>query len=142
MQEKVIFDTNIYIEIFNKGLYAHEINWFDKVTYLVHPVLHELWMGAKGKSEIKHMIRFGNTFVKLGRLVQPKAATQIKIGRACQKLRSTGKFDPSNRGQYNDVCIALLAAQIGATIVTLDIGDFRRIQSVIDFKFRNVMEEE
>ena len=142
MQEKVIFDTNIYIGIFNKGLYTHEINWFNKVTYLVHPVLHELWMGAKGKSEIRHMIRFGNAFVKLGRLVQPKPATQIKIGRACQKIRSTGKFGPGNRGQYNDVCIALLAAQIGATVVTLDIGDFGRIQSVVDFKFRNVMEEE
>ena len=142
MQEKVIFDTNIYIGIFNKGLYIHEINWFNKVTYLVHPVLHELWIGAKGKSEIRHMIRFGNAFVKLGRLVQPKPATQIKIGRACRKLRSTGKFDPGNRGQYNDVCIALLAAQIGATVVTPDIGDFGRIQSVIDFKFRNVIEEQ
>ena len=142
MQEKVVFDTNIYIGIFNKGLYTSEINWFNKVTYLVHPVLHELWMGAKGKSEIRHMIRFGNTFVKLGRLVQPEPAAQIKIGRVCQKLRSIGKVDPSNRGQYNDVCIALLAGQIGATVVTLDIGDFKRIQSVVDFRFRDVMKEE
>ena len=141
MQEKVIFDTNIYIGIFNRGLYANEINWFNKVTYLVHPVLHELWMGAKGKSEIRHLIRFGNSFIKLGRLVQPEPATQIKIGRVCQKLRSTGTLDPRNPRQYIDVCIALLAGQIGATVVTLDISHFKRIQNVADFRFRDVIKE-
>jgi predicted nucleic acid-binding protein len=141
MQEKVIFDTNIYIGIFNRGMYANEINWFNKVTYLVHPVLHELWIGAKGKSEIRHLVRFGNTFIKLGRLVQPEPATQIKIGRVCQKLRSTGALDPRNPRQYNDVCIALLAGQIGATVVTLDISHFKRIQNVVDFRFRDVIKE-
>lgn len=138
MQEKVVFDTSIYIGIFNRGLFAGEINWFNKVTYLVHPVLHELWMGAKGKSEIRHLIGLGNTFVKLGRLVQPEPATQIKIGRVCQKLRSTENLDPKNPRQYNDVCIALLAGQIGATVVTLDISDFKRIQGVVDFRYRGI----
>jgi len=141
MQEKVVFDTSIYIGTFNRGLYTNEINWFNKITYLVHPVLHELWIGAKGKPEIRHLLRFGNTFVKLGRLVQPEPATQIKIGRVCQKLRSTGKLDPKNPRLYNDVCIALLAGQIGATLVTLDIRDYKRIQSVVDFKFRDIIKE-
>ena len=80
MQEKVVFDTNIYIGIFNRGQFTGEISWFNSITYLVHPVLHELWMGAKGKSEINHLIRFGNTFVKLGRLVQPEPAPRVDIG--------------------------------------------------------------
>ena len=46
MIEKVVFDTNIYIGIFNRGLYQDEINRFNKVVFLVHPVLHELWLGA------------------------------------------------------------------------------------------------
>lgn len=141
MQEKVVFDTNIYIGIFNRSRFTNEINWFKKVTYLVHPVLHELWIGAKGKSEIRHLTRFGNTFVKLGRLVLPEPATQINIGRVCQRLKSTGKLDPSNPRQYNDVCIALLARQIGATVVTLDISDFKKIQKVVDFRFRDVTHE-
>ncbi|MCP4110475.1 MAG: hypothetical protein GY749_33965 [Desulfobacteraceae bacterium] len=62
MQEKVVFDTGIYIGIFNKGLYRKEIDGFSKVVYLVHPVLHELWMGARGKREIRHLIRFSNSF--------------------------------------------------------------------------------
>jgi predicted nucleic acid-binding protein len=141
MQEKVVFDTSIYIGIFNRSWFTNEINWFKKVTYLVHPVLHELWIGAKGKSEIRHLTRFGNTFVKLGRLVLPEPATQMNIGRVCQKLRSTGKLDPSNPRQYNDVCIAILARQIGATVVTLDISDFKKIQKVVDFRFRDVIRE-
>jgi predicted nucleic acid-binding protein len=141
MQEKVVFDTSIYIGIFNRSWFTNEINWFKKVTYLVHPVLHELWIGAKGKSEIRHLTRFGNTFVKLGRLVLPEPATQMNIGRVCQKLRSTGKLDPSNPRQYNDVCIAMLARQIGATVVTLDISDFKKIQKVVDFIFRDVIRE-
>ncbi len=138
MQEKVVYDTNIYIGIFNRSQYIDEINWLRKVTYLVHPVLHELWLGAKGRQEIRHLTRFGHTFVKLGRLVQPASATQIKIGQVCQKLRSSGKLDPDNPRHYNDVCIALLARQIGATVVTLDIGDFGTIQEVVDFRFRPV----
>jgi hypothetical protein len=46
MQEKVVFDTNVYIGVFNQGLYKNEINGFNKVMYLVHPVLHELWIGV------------------------------------------------------------------------------------------------
>lgn len=139
MQEKVVFDTNIYIGIFNYGIYKDEISGFDKVMYLVHPVLHELWLGAKGRSEIKHLIRFGNAFVKLGRLVQPIPSTQILIGRVCNKLRFSGKLDPNNPRGYNDVCIALLARQIGATVISRNIDDFKRINNVIDFNFRDVV---
>jgi len=138
LQEKVVFDTNIYIGIFNHGLYKDEISGLHKVMYLVHPVLHELWIGAKGNAEIKHLIRFGNTFVKLGRLVQPGPSTQILIGRVCHKLRFSGKMDPKNPKDYNDVCIALLARQIGATIITRNVEDFKRINETIDFNFRDV----
>ena len=139
MQEKVIFDTNIYIGIFNLSLFKDEINVLNKVMFLVHPVLHELWMGARGKNEIRHLVKFGNRFVQLGRLVQPTPATQILIGRTCQKLRFAGNLDPKNLRGYSDVCIALLARQIGATVVTRDVDDFRKINKVIDFRFRDVI---
>lgn len=138
MQEKVVFDTSVYIGIFNKGLFQDEINGFNKIMYLVHPVLHELWIGAKGKKEVNHLIRFGAIFVKLGRLVVPAASTQILIGRVCQKLRLSGKLDPSYPQIYNDVSIALLARQIGATVVTRNVSDFSKIHKVVDFRFRDV----
>jgi predicted nucleic acid-binding protein len=139
MQKKVVFDTNVYIGVFNQGLYKNEIDGFNKVMYLVHPVLHELWIGARGKREINHLINFGTRFIKLGRLVVPSSTTQTLIGKACQKLRSIGRLDPANPRIYNDVCIALLARQIGATVVTTNISDFKKIHQAVDFKFRNVM---
>ena len=138
MQEKVVLDTNIYIGIFNDGLYRHEVNPLRKLMYLAHPVLHELWIGAKGPAETRHLSNFGSRFVKLGRLIVPEASTQILIGRACQRLRSLGKMDPKNPRIYNDICIALLARQIGATVVTRDIGHFQEIADVIHFHFRDV----
>lgn len=139
MQEKVVFDTSVYIGVFNHSLFQDEINGFNKVMYLVHSVLHELWIGAKGKKEINHLINFGAKFIKLGRLVVPSASTQVVIGQACHKLRSSGKLDPVPR-IYNDVSIGLLARQIGATVVTVNISDFEEIHQVIDFRFRKVME--
>lgn len=141
MQEKVVFDTGVYIGIFNKGLYQGEIDGFNKVVYLVHPVLHELWMGARGKREIRHLIRFGSNFIKLNRLIQPETSTQILIGKVCQKLRSSGMLEPKQPRIYNDVCIALLARQAGATVVTKNTADFEIIREVIDFRFREVTYE-
>jgi len=138
VQEKVIFDTNVYIGVFNAGLFQDEINGFNKVMYLVHPVLHELWIGAKGKKEVNHLISFGARFIELGRLVVPAASTQILIGKVCQKLRLSGKLNPSYPHIYNDVSIALLARQIGATVVTRNISDFEKIHKVVDFSFRDV----
>lgn len=137
MQEKVVLDTNIYIGIFNQNLYVSEISGFTKVMYLVHPVLHELWIGAKGIREIRHLSLFGAAFIRSGRLVAPTASTQVLIGKACQKLRSTGKLDPRLPRIYNDVCIAALSRQIGATLVTKNMSDFNTIREVLDFKFRN-----
>ena len=139
MQEKVVFDTNVYIGVFNHGFYQNEIDGFNKVMYLVHPVLHELWIGARKKREINHLINFGAKFIQLGRLVVPSSATQVLIGRVCQKLRSSGRLDPANPRIYNDVSIALLARQIGAVVVTTNISDFQKIHQIVDFKFRNVM---
>jgi len=138
MQEKVVFDTGVYIGIFNKGLYQHEIDGFSKVMYLAHPVLHELWIGAKGRREISHLMKFSSTFIRLGRLITPSPSTQLLIGRVCQRLRSLGLIDPKNPRIYNDVCIGLLARQIGATVVTTNTKDFEKIYQVIDFKFREV----
>ena len=138
MQEKVVFDTSVYIGVFNQCLYQNEINGFNKVMYLVHPVLHELWIGAKGKREINHLINFGARFIQLGRLVVPSSFTQVLIGKVCQKLRSSGRLDPANPRIYNDTYIALLARQIGATVVTTNISDFEKIYQVVDFKFRKV----
>jgi predicted nucleic acid-binding protein len=136
MQEKVVFDTFIYIDLFNQEKYKNEFSGFEKIIYMAHPVLHELWMEAKGKKEINHLRSISKTFIKLKRLIKPYPKTQLLIGIACQKLYASGLLYPKNPRIYNDICIALLTRQIGATLITKNIRDFKVIQEIYDFKFR------
>ena len=136
MQEKVVIDTCVYIDLFNRELYKNEINGLEKVMYLAHPVLHELWIGARGKREKKHLSRFVHTFIKVKRLIIPEPSTQVRIGKVCNMLYHSGKLDPRHPKIYNDVCIALLSRQIGATLLTRNLQDFHDIREVIDFKYR------
>ncbi|MFC1824068.1 type II toxin-antitoxin system VapC family toxin [Thermodesulfobacteriota bacterium] len=135
MQQKIIIDTNIYIDIFNKGLHVNLRNPFQYIVFLAYPVLHELWMGAKGSKEIKHLTALQNEFIKLKRLIVPTVPTLVIIGKACQKFRISAKLDPIHPKHYNDISIAALAHQIGATVMTHNIQDFRIIKRAIDFNF-------
>ena len=133
MQRKIIIDTNIYIDLFNDGRHVDMVNAFVNITYLAHPVLHELWMGAKGREEIKALTAWQNTFIRLNRLIVPDTFTLVLIGQVCQKMRSSGKLDPVHPTYFNDITIAALARQIGATVITKNRKDFKRIQSIFDF---------
>lgn len=135
MQKKIIIDTNIYIDIFNSGLHENLRNPFQYIVYLTHPVLHELWMGTKGKLEIKHLVTLQNEFIKLKRLIVPTIATLVLIGKACHQLRTSGNLDPVFPKHYNDISIAALARQIGASVVTHNIQNFKVIQHALDFDF-------
>ena len=135
MQQKIIIDTNVYIDIFNSDLHENLRNPFQYVVFLAHPVLHELWMGAKEKKEISYLSTLQNAFVSLKRLIVPTVNTVVFIGQACHKLRTSGKLDPVHPKHYNDIFIAALARQIGATLVTKNVRDFRIIRKVITFDF-------
>jgi predicted nucleic acid-binding protein len=92
-------------------------------------------MGAKRKREIKHLAILQNEFAKLKRLIIPTPATLLSIGQVCHQLRSSGQLEPVHPKHYNDITIACLARQIGATVITRNTHDFSIIQSVIDFEF-------
>ena len=131
----MVIDTNIYIEIFNSDRYTYLRDPFQYVVFLAYPVLHELWMGARGNREVKHLTDFQNRFVKLKRLIVPTVASLVLVGHTCRKLRRSGKLDPAHPKHYNDITIAALARQVGATVVTNNLKDFRFIQKCIDFQF-------
>ncbi len=138
MQRKIIIDTSVYIDLFNKGHYKEIINPFQHVTYLAYPVLHELWMGLKDRREIRLITAWRDRFIQLNRLITPTVATLVLIGEACLRLKMEGKLDPSHPKHYNDVTISATAHQVGATIITKDEKDFQTIRSFIDFDFEGV----
>jgi predicted nucleic acid-binding protein len=135
LQKKIVIDTNIYIDIFNSGLHHNLRNPFQYIVFLAYPVLHELWMGTKGRREIDHLTAFQNEFVKLRRLIIPTISALVSIGRVCHKLREAGKLDPVYPKHYNDISIAVLARQIGAAVITKNIDDFKVIRNAINFVF-------
>ncbi len=135
MQRKIIIDTSIYIDLFNNGLHKDIINPFQHITYLAYPVLHELWMGLRGRQEVRLLTTWRDRFIRLQRFVLPNVATLVLIGEACMQLRLSGKLDPVHPKHYNDISIAALARQIGAVVLTKNIKDFKLVQSTIDFEF-------
>ena len=138
MQRKTIIDTSVYIEIFNHNRHGEIINPFENITYLAYPVLHELWIGLKNKREIRALTQWRERFIQLQRFVIPTIATLTLIGEACLQLRLSGKLDPVYPKHYNDVCIAALAHQVGAVVITKNIKDFMVINDQIDFVFEGV----
>jgi predicted nucleic acid-binding protein len=138
MSRKIIIDTSVYIDIFNHDLHGEIVNPFQNITYLVYPVLHELWMGLKNKQEIRALTQWRDRFIQLKRLVIPTVATLTLIGDACLQLRASGKLDPVHPKHYNDISIAALAHQIGAAVLTKNRKDFMVIRAKIDFEFESV----
>ena len=138
MQRKIIIDTGVYIDLFNRGLHRDIINPFLNVTYLAYPVLHELWMGLKDRQETRLLSAWRDRFIQLQRLIVPTVATLVLIGEACLQLKAAGKLDPTHPKHYNDVTISAAARQIGATVITKNTKDFQIIQSVIDFGFEGL----
>ena len=135
MQKKIILDTGVYIDLFNKGLNKEIINPFQHLTYLAYPVLHELWMGLQDRQETRLLTIWRDRFIQLQRIIVPTVATLVLIGEACHQLKKAGKLDATHPNHYNDVVISAAAHQIGATVITKNIKDFQIIQSVIDFDF-------
>ena len=138
MQRKIIIDTGVYINLFNRGLNRDIINPFQHVTYLAYPVLHELWMGLKNRQETRLLTAWRDRFIQLQRLIVPTVATIVLIGEACLQLKAAGMLDPKHPKHYNDITISATARQIGATIITKNAKDFQVIQSVIDFDFEGL----
>ena len=134
MQQKVIIDTNVYIDLFNKGLHKDIVNPFQHMTYLAYPVIHELWMGIKDRNDLRLLTAWRDRFISLGRFVIPSIAALSLIGDACLNMKTKGKLNPNHPKHYNDIVIAALAHQIGATVITQNQRNFERIQDTIDFE--------
>ncbi|MGA6926929.1 MAG: PIN domain-containing protein [Desulfosarcina sp.] len=138
MRKKVVVDTGVYIELFNRNRYREVLDPFNRVTYLAYPVLHELWMGLKGREEIRALTRWRDRYVTLKRYILPTVETLNRIGEVCLKLKTAGRLDPAMPKHYNDICIAALARQVGAVVLTKNEKDFTLIQCAIDVEFENV----
>lgn len=119
-----ILDTNIYIGLWERGLYGALLDSIRRAYIVRHSavVLSELRRGAR--------MRAANQLVEalyqLARVCwEPAASDWWEAGRLVRTLGDEKGWDTNKRRDFqNDALIALTARRHGATIATADSSDF------------------
>ena len=132
--ERVVFDSDLYIDWINAG--SHEELLLDRsfVRYMSTVVLLELQAGALELAAAKAVADLHRTFTRTDRLLSPSPETFWRAGSALRVLHRRHGLDLRTRFRLvNDCLIALSSRQVGATVITRNARDFRLIQRVVPF---------
>ncbi len=132
--ERVVFDSDLYIDWINAGSHEDLLlgRWF--VRYMSTVVLLELQAGAVGPAAAKAVGDLYRTFTRTGRLLSPSPETFWRAGSILRVLQRRHGFDLRSRFRLvNDCLIALSSRQVGATVITRNERDFRLIHRVVPF---------
>jgi len=133
--ERIVIDTNVYVDWLNEG--RHEAILFQReaVKYLSAVVLMELSAGAFSARDRRLVREVTSAFAKVGRILLPTVTIYEEAGDVLRRLQeSRGYTVASAYGLVNDVLIALSARSIGATVITQNERDFVAIQTIRPFK--------
>jgi predicted nucleic acid-binding protein len=125
---KVLLDTNVFIDYLRADLYADWIfGGVSNITrFLSSVVLMELRIGADTLRRQRAVDRIQAAF-PTGRLIAPLPPLFDHAGRLFRTLHGGGSEINDRLAPVNDFLIALTARQIGATVVTSNVDDFRQI---------------
>jgi predicted nucleic acid-binding protein len=133
--QRVVIDTNIYIDWLNQGRYENIIFQREAVKHMSAVVLMELLAGAFSTYDRRLLRNVTLPFAKTNRIVTPTVSLYQEAGEVLRRLqRVRGYSMRSAYGLVNDVLIALSARSIGASVITQNERDFKAIQSVRPFK--------
>jgi predicted nucleic acid-binding protein len=123
---KVILDTNVFVDYLRDDLHK---DWVlgrvpNTVRFLSAIVLMELRLGADTPVRKRKVDGIERAFPS-HRILAPEGEL---FGRAGSLFRTLYGFPTGDRlGHMNDILIALTAWRIGATVVTNNLDDFRRL---------------
>jgi predicted nucleic acid-binding protein len=125
---KVLLDTNVFIGYLRAGLYAEWVfgRMQNTVRFLSAIVLMELRFGADTPRRKRAVDSIQRAFPP-GRIIAPTPQVFEQAGRVFRTLHGDGFGLQDRLGPLNDLLIALTARQIGATVITNNIEEFRRI---------------
>jgi len=125
---KVLLDTNVFIDYLRVG--QHE-EWVwggtePRVRFLSAVVLLELRLGADTQPRRRAVDRIQAAFPP-GRVLAPTYQLFDRAGRLFRLLYGGGRSRADRLGPIDDLLIALTAWRAGATLVTSNLAEFRRI---------------
>lgn len=133
--ERVVFDTNLYIDWLGAGLHQDVILDRPLVRYMSTVVLLELRAGAFTPETIQAIEHLRSTFTRTRRMLSPTTETFWQTGEILQELQQRLGYDMKKRARLvNDCLIAVSSRQVGATVYTRNRRDFEAIQQVSPFK--------
>ncbi len=132
--QRIIIDTNVYIDWINDGLYEAVIFQREAVKHLSAIVMMELAAGAFSLRDRRIVRDVASAFARVGRILAPTVSMYQEAGEVLRQLQeSLGYTLASAHGLANDVLIALSARSIGARVITQNERDFSAIQRIRPF---------
>ena len=125
---KVILDTNVFVDYLRQGRHAEWVfgRAGEVFRFLSSVVLMELRLGADTPRRKRAVDRIRAAFPS-ERLVTPAHQQFDQAGQVFRALYGDGSALSDRLGPINDLLIALTARQIGATVITSNAEEFRRI---------------
>ncbi len=125
---KVLLDTNVFIDYLRADLHA---DWIfggtgNTLRFLSSVVLMELRLGADSPRRKRAVDRIRAAFPP-GRLIAPLPSLFDHAGRLFRALHGDRSGIADRLGPINDLLIALTARQMGATVITSNLQEFRHI---------------
>jgi len=137
-----LLDSNVYIAGFNDPEFGEAFRAFHRQNLprliLSAVVAHELLVGARDRRRIDSLERGLLEPVRTRRRIHvPTLATWNLAADIDRRLRELGSYEGSltQRSFGNDLLIAATARELGATLVTRNLGDFEIIRRVVPIHF-------
>lgn len=133
----IVLDTNVYLDISADATFAHQVGSMveesgDEVG-LSSVVLGELLVGVKPRDRAR-LIAWVTTGIESEGVITPSHDDWIAAGDALHQLG--GGAATKGRSFWNDLLIASSCVRVGATLVTRNGDDFRRIRRVVPISVR------
>jgi predicted nucleic acid-binding protein len=125
---RILLDTNVFVDYLRIGAHAEWV-WggpVPRIRFLSAVVLMELRLGASTRRRARAVDGIQAAFAP-ERLLAPTASLFDRAARLFRRLHGGGGATIDRLGPMNDLLIALTAWQIGATVVTASLAEFRRI---------------
>jgi predicted nucleic acid-binding protein len=137
-----LFDSSVYISGIRRGddaVMAQRRSTPDTLLWLSSVVLEELYAGAWG--EIREAVeRLEHDFERAKRILVPNLGDWTQTGRVLARVAEKYGYEKIGQGRLtNDALIAMSAARIGATVVTANERDFRKLAEFRAFQWEVAM---
>lgn len=129
---KVLLDTNVLIDFLRTGMHTEWVlgGHGTVVRFISAVVLLELRLGADTLKRKKAVDRIQQAF-QAGRTLGVTPSTLDHAGRLFRSVHGNASGLRDRLAPMNDMLIALTAREIGATVITSNLLEFRRLSGKI-----------